>query len=102
MDLMFRKAAKNLPPNALLGTDAGYWAGVRVEAMEALDAFAVEIQYLNDAEKEKKGPGDASNLRGYQEQVSSVGSTHATIERVMYSSHATPVLTVDTTSFSPR
>ena len=31
MDLMFRKAAKNLPPNALLGSDAGYWAGVRVE-----------------------------------------------------------------------
>ena len=31
MDLMFRKAAKNLPANALLGSDAGYWAGVRVE-----------------------------------------------------------------------
>jgi len=31
MDLMLRKAAKNLPANALLGSDAGYWAGVRVE-----------------------------------------------------------------------
>lgn len=69
MDLMFRKAAKNLPANALLGSDAGYWAGVRVEAMEAMDAFAVEVLYLNDAEKKKKGSGDASDLKGYHETL---------------------------------
>ena len=30
IDLMFRKAAKNLPPNNLLGSDAGQWAGLAV------------------------------------------------------------------------
>lgn len=30
MGLMFRKAAKNLPPNNLLGSDAGIWAGLAV------------------------------------------------------------------------
>ena len=38
MDLMFRKAAKNLPANALLGSDAGYWAGVRVEVIVCVRA----------------------------------------------------------------
>jgi hypothetical protein len=69
MDLMFRKAAKNLPPNALLGSDAGYWAGVRVEAMQAMDAFAVEVQYLQDESKKKGGSADPADLKTYHEDL---------------------------------
>lgn len=69
MDLMFRKAAKNLPPNALLGSDAGYWAGVRVEAMQAMDAFAVEVQYLQGESKKKGGSADPADLKTYHEDL---------------------------------
>jgi len=69
MDLMFRKAAKNLPSNALLGSDAGYWAGVRVEAMQAMDAFAVEVQYLQDARKKKDASVDSTDLKTYHGEL---------------------------------
>ena len=46
MELMFKKAAKNLPKNNLLGADAGVWTGLMVESCDAMESLQVEINFL--------------------------------------------------------
>lgn len=69
LDELFRYAAKNLPANNLLGTDAGLWAGLKVESVQAMENFASEITYLV-GESKKGGKGlDSADLISYHGEL---------------------------------
>jgi len=70
MEKMLLRAAMSLPKNQLLGTDAGVWSGVRVEALQAMESFTVEIQYLNEQKaKSSKGELDTEDLERYYAEL---------------------------------
>ncbi|EKX46080.1 hypothetical protein GUITHDRAFT_108116 [Guillardia theta CCMP2712] len=71
MELMFKKAAKNLPKNNLLGADAGVWTGLMVESCDAMESLQVEINFLQDELKAGKKPSDAGDLKTYYNEVKS-------------------------------
>lgn len=68
LDALFRYAARGLPPNALLGTDAGQWVGVKTEAVDAIDAFLVELNFLQAQRAKGAAVGDTTDLLAYREQ----------------------------------
>mmetsp|Transcript_46271 Transcript_46271/g.112654 ORF Transcript_46271/g.112654 Transcript_46271/m.112654 type:complete len:226 (+) Transcript_46271:223-900(+) len=66
MDMMFKRAAMNLPKNNLLGSDAGIWAGVKTEALQAMESLSVEVNYLNgQAQKGAKDIDTADMIEYY-------------------------------------
>lgn len=67
MDKMFSLAAKSLPSNIqkIYGGDGGQWVGLKNEAVDAMDAFAAEIAYLEGERKKGKPVGDAADLKQY-------------------------------------
>ncbi len=68
MDSMFMKAAKLLPSNIqkIYGGDGGQWVGLKTEAVDAMDALAAELNFL-EAERKKSGkaPSDTADLLQY-------------------------------------
>jgi len=68
MDSMFLKAAKLLPSNIqkIYGGDGGQWVGLKTEAVDAMDALAAELTFL-EAERNKSGkaPTDTADLLQY-------------------------------------
>lgn len=68
MDGMFLKAAKLLPSNIqkIYGGDGGQWVGLKTEAVDAMDALAAELAFL-EGERKKTGkvPDDTADLRQY-------------------------------------
>mmetsp|Transcript_42873 Transcript_42873/g.99603 ORF Transcript_42873/g.99603 Transcript_42873/m.99603 type:complete len:255 (-) Transcript_42873:34-798(-) len=69
METMFLRAAMSLPKNQLLGTDAGIWSGVRVEALQAMESFQVELRYLNDEKAKSKKEQDTEDLERYYQEL---------------------------------
>jgi len=69
LDELFRYAAKNLPPNNLLGTDAGLWAGLKVESVQAMENFASEITYLVGESKKGSKSLDSTDLISYHAEL---------------------------------
>mmetsp|Transcript_11899 Transcript_11899/g.23462 ORF Transcript_11899/g.23462 Transcript_11899/m.23462 type:complete len:249 (-) Transcript_11899:49-795(-) len=65
MNKMFLRAAMSLPKNAILGTDAGIWSGLKTETSQAMESFIVEIEYLNEQRAKGKGEQDTADLESY-------------------------------------
>lgn len=65
MDMMFKRAAMNLPKNNLFGTDAGVWAGVKTEALQAMDSLSVEVNYLNGQVQKGERAVDTADMIEY-------------------------------------
>mmetsp|Transcript_56169 Transcript_56169/g.131612 ORF Transcript_56169/g.131612 Transcript_56169/m.131612 type:complete len:230 (+) Transcript_56169:91-780(+) len=69
LDELFRYAAKNLPANNLLGTDAGQWAGLKVESVQAMENFASEVTFLSGESKKGAKNLDTADLLTYHTEL---------------------------------
>ena len=68
MDKMFQRAAKLLPPNIqkIYGGDGGQWVGLKTEAVDAMDALAAELTFLEGERKRSgKAPADTADMMSY-------------------------------------